>query len=90
MSRRLTIRGVPDEIGRRLETLSRMRGQSVNATVLDILGRAVGVEERRRRLARYATWEPEEVEEFERALAAQRTIDEKFSGGPRSLPARSA
>jgi hypothetical protein len=46
--------------------------------VVEILERAVGAEERRRRLARYATWEPEEVEEFDRALAAQRTIDEEL------------
>lgn len=78
MSKQLTVRGVPDEVGRRLESLSRSRGQSVNATVLEILGRAVGVEERRRRLARYATWEPEDLEEFEQALAAQRTIDEEL------------
>jgi plasmid stability protein len=78
MPRQLTVRGVPDEVGRRLESLSRARGQSVNATVVEILERAVGAEERRRRLARYATWEPEEVEEFDRALAAQRTIDEEL------------
>lgn len=74
MSRRLTIRGVPDDIGRRLETLKRMQGQSVSATVRELLTRAVGFEERRRRLARYATWEREDVEDFDRALAAQRTF----------------
>lgn len=78
MAKQLTVRGVPDEVGRRLESLSRSRGQSVNATVLEILGRAVGAEERRRRLARYATWGPEDLEEFEQALAAQRTIDEEL------------
>lgn len=78
MAKQLTVRGVPDEVGRRLESLSRARGQSVNATVLEILERAVGAEERRRRLARYVTWGPEEVAEFEEALAAQRTIDEEL------------
>lgn len=78
MPRQLTVRGVPDEVARRLESLSRAHGQSVNATVVEILERAVGAEERRRRLARYATWEPEEVEEFDRALAVQRTIDEEL------------
>lgn len=74
MSRRLTIRGVPDGTARRLESLSRARGQSVNATVLELLEQAVGVEQRRRRLARYATWGPDDIEEFDRALAAQRTL----------------
>ena len=78
MSRQLTVRGVSDEVGRRLESLSRARGKSINATVLEILERAVGAEERRRRLARYATWDREDLEEFNRALAAQRTIDEEM------------
>lgn len=76
MSRQLTIRGVPDEVGRRLEGLSRSRGQSLNATVLAILEASVGVAERRQRLARYATWTPEDLEEFTESLAAQRTTDD--------------
>jgi plasmid stability protein len=76
MARQLTIRGVSDEVGQRLESLSRARGQSVNAVVLEILSAAVGVDERRRRLARYATWTPEDLAEFNEALAAQRMIDD--------------
>jgi hypothetical protein len=77
MSRQLTIRGVSDEVGRRLESLSRSRGQSLNATtVLEILESAVGVAERRQRLARYATWTEEDLEEFNEALASQRIIDD--------------
>ncbi len=76
MSRQLTIRGVSEEVGRRLESLSRSRGQSLNATVLEILESALGVAERRQRLARYATWTPEDLEEFNTALAAQRTSDD--------------
>ncbi len=56
MARRLTIRGVPDEVGHRLEGISRAKGQSVNTTVLEILATAVGTDERRRRLARDVTW----------------------------------
>lgn len=37
---------------------------------------AVGVDERRRRLARYATWTQEDLEEFNEALVAQRSIDD--------------
>lgn len=76
MPKQLTIRGVSDEVGRRLRSLSRTRGQSVNATVLSILEQAVDVNKRRRRLARYATWTEQDLAEFDRALAAQRTIDE--------------
>jgi plasmid stability protein len=72
MSRQLTIRGVSEEVGRRLESLSRARGQSLNATVLEILESAVGVAERRQRLAHHATWTEADLKEFSEALAAQR------------------
>lgn len=75
MAKQLTIRGVPEEVGQRLEKLSRARGQSVNATVLEILEAAVGGNERRRRLARCATWTSDDLAEFNEALAAQRTVD---------------
>jgi plasmid stability protein len=76
MGRQLTIRGISDEVGQRLESLSRARGQSVNATVLSILEAAVGVDERRQRLASSATWTQEDLEEFNEALVAQRSIDD--------------
>jgi len=44
--------------------------------VLGILEAAVGVDERRHRLARYATWTPEDIAEFNEALAAQRLVDD--------------
>ena len=76
MGKQLTIRGVSDEVGQRLEKLSRARGQSLNTTVLSILESAVGVDERRQRLERYTTWTQEDLEEFNEALAPQRTIDD--------------
>jgi hypothetical protein len=76
MAKQLTIRGVSEEVGQRLEGLSRARGKSVNTVVLEILERAVGVNERRTRLARYMTWTPDDLVEFNEALAAQRTIDD--------------
>lgn len=78
MSRQLTIRGVSEEVGKRLEHLSRARGRSVNATVLEILESVVGVDDRRRRLERYVTWTPEDLAEFNQALAAQRTVDDPY------------
>ncbi|MFQ5739927.1 MAG: hypothetical protein ACE5JX_13035 [Acidobacteriota bacterium] len=78
MTRQLTIRGVSEEVGLRLKSLSRARGQSVNATVLQILQQALGVDERRRRLERYATWTVGDLKEFEQALADQRRIDDEL------------
>jgi plasmid stability protein len=76
--KQLTVRGVPDEVARRLERISRDKGQSVNTTVLEIIRQAVGVDERRRRLARYATWTEDDLAEFQKALAGQRVIDESL------------
>jgi hypothetical protein len=80
MTKPLTIRGVSDEVRQRLEGLSRARGQSINTVVLEILEDAVGVTERRKRLARYTTWTPDDLAEFNHALAAQRTVDDRLSG----------
>lgn len=78
MARQLTIRGVPEEVGQRLDKLSRARGKSLNATLLEILEAALGVNERRQYLSRYATWTEGDLAEFNEALAAQRTLDEKY------------
>jgi hypothetical protein len=76
MGNQLTVRGVSKEIGTKLKNVSRAKGQSVNATVLEILATAVGVDERRSRLARYVTWNAEDLAEFNQALAAQRSSDD--------------
>lgn len=75
MAKQLTVRGVPDEVSRRLEELSEATGKSVNATVLEVLEHAFDLDDRRRRLRKYATWSPAQREEFDGALAAQRVID---------------
>jgi plasmid stability protein len=75
MPKQLTVRGVPDEVSRRLEELSQAKGKSVNATVVEVLEHALDVDERRRRLGRYATWSPAEQRAFEDGLATQRLID---------------
>jgi hypothetical protein len=76
MAKQITVRGVSEELSRKLQQLSRARGESLNATVLHILEQVTGTDARRRRLARYATWTRDDLREFEEALAAQRTIDE--------------
>ena len=80
MAKQLTVRGVPDEVAARLAQISEERGKSVNATVLDILREAVGVQERRARLERMATWTDQDLMDFEEALAAQRVIDDELWG----------
>ena len=72
MSKRMTIRGVPDEVASKIRRLSRERGSSVNATVLEILHHAVDVDARREILARYATWTAQELAQVKADVAAQR------------------
>jgi plasmid stability protein len=75
MASQLTVRGVPKELARRLARLATASGRSVNATVLDLLERATGIDGRRERLAQYTTWTKADLEDFERGLEGQRTID---------------
>ena len=74
------MRGVSDEVRRRLSQLSNGRRESVNTTILRILERAVGADGRRQHLEEYATWSADDLADFERALAAQRTIDADLWG----------
>lgn len=78
MGKQLTIRGVPDEVASELDRLSRSRGRSVNATVLEILATAVDFKERRKHLGRYTTWTEEDLAEFVTGLSAQRVVDERL------------
>lgn len=75
MPRQLTIRNVPDDVAKRLERISRDRDESLNTTVVNILTEMVGVDARRARLARYATWTAEDVAAFDDQLAPQRVVD---------------
>ena len=75
MASQLTIRGVTEELNRRLTKLGKSKGQSVNTVALRILEEAVGIEARRGRLARYMTWSPADLKEFDEALRSQRVID---------------
>jgi hypothetical protein len=64
----------------RLEWVSRSMGALVDlddkAAVMEILSQAVGIDDRRERLARYATWTSEDLAEVEDSVAAQRAIDD--------------
>lgn len=75
MSRQLTVRGVSDEVAERLEALSHARGQSVNATVNQILEDALGFQARMRFLRSMPRWSREEADDVDKAIATQRTVD---------------
>ena len=78
--RHLTIRNVPDDLARCLDEVKRVRGRSLNQTVLDLLSQAVGLGGTRSNgLAELAgTWSREEHDAFERAVAETEQIDEEL------------
>lgn len=76
-SKQLTIRGVAPELARKLESVSRERGTSVNAVVLAILQEALGIEARREWLRRFGTWTDDEFDEFQAILNEMREVDER-------------
>jgi len=78
--KQITVRNVSGELARRLERMSSIRGESVNATVLRLLEHALGIDGRRERLERYVTWSTEDRDELDAAVRAQRTVDPELWG----------
>lgn len=78
MGTQVTVRGVSQELHEQLRRLAEERGESLNATVLHLLAEAVGLEGRRKRLARHASWTSEDLAEFEGSLSEQRKVDDKL------------
>ena len=76
MARQLTVRNLTDEVAERLKALSAEKETSVNATVLSILEKAVGIKGRRERIERYVTWTDGDLETFNATLEAQRVVDD--------------
>lgn len=77
-NKQFTVRNVPAEVAQRLQALSQNTGRSLNATLLAILGKAVDLDERRQRLARYATWTETDFDEFSAHLRQQRHVHAKL------------
>jgi len=80
--RHLTIRNVPSEIADALDEERLRSHASLNQTVIELLGRALGVGkhgETSNGLAKLAgTWTEEEHERFEASIALTEQIDEEL------------
>lgn len=78
----LTVRNVPKKLADALAHERRRRGQSLNKTVLDVLGEGLGltgVEGRRNGLGALAgTWSSADLVQFETAIAASEQIDDEL------------
>jgi plasmid stability protein len=75
-----TIRNVPGTLDEALRRAARERGKSLNEVAIEALARGAGVAGERRRHRELGdiagTWRKDRA--FDRALAAQDTIDEKL------------
>lgn len=81
--RHLTVRNLPEELGRALRKETRKRGTSLNQTVIDLLGHGLGVSSPSKRrsngLRRLAgTWSEEDHSQFVRALDVTEKVDEEI------------
>jgi hypothetical protein len=80
--RHVTIRNLPIEVAEALEEERLRSRRSLNQTVIDLLGRALGVTgpgEKRNGLAKLAgTWTQEELEGFDAAVSLTEQIDEEL------------
>ena len=78
----LTIRNVPRRLADALNRERRLRDRSLNATVLELLGRSLGVgpaEGPSNGLAQLAgTWTADEQREFDAAVAPFETVDDEM------------
>ena len=76
----ITIRNVSPDIAAALEAERRLRGLSLNRTVLSLMHEALGLSNPRRRsngLRRFAgTWTEVQFRAFEKAVASFQAIDE--------------
>ncbi|MBM3792083.1 MAG: hypothetical protein FJW35_17275 [Acidobacteria bacterium] len=80
--RHLTIRDIPQDLAEAIEKEKKRRGKSLNQTVIQLLGKSLGVPTygpRENGLAGLAgTWTPEEHSQFEAAIASTEQIDEEL------------
>ena len=78
----LTIRGVSKRLAEALEREKRRRGQSLNQTVLAVLGDRLGVGDagpRRNGLARLSgTWSSRDARRFEQAVGSTEQVDDEI------------
>jgi len=78
----ITLRQIPPSIEKHLRDLARRRGSSLNKTIISLLARAPGMDERQpkaRDLSDLAgTWTEEEARAFDEAVASFEQIDDSM------------
>jgi len=79
MMEQMTLRRIPDMVGKKLRDRSRRSGRSMNQTAIELLEEALGVrasEGRKRDLSTFSgAWQEEEYREFERHTSQFENVD---------------
>ncbi|MEI6972921.1 MAG: hypothetical protein WCL44_15565 [bacterium] len=79
MSAQMTLRHVPDEVGKGLRIRARKEGRSLNRAAIELLEQALGIrtaDAKKRDLSRFAgQWSREECRAFERNIKLFDRID---------------
>lgn len=78
--RQITVRAIPDDLGREIEAQARAHGESRNKSVIRLLKQAVGLDRptrKKRDLSAFAgKWAEREAAEFDGNVRVFETIDE--------------
>jgi hypothetical protein len=80
----ITLRGIDGELEEALKRLAKESSSSVNATILQLLRRAVGLEKKKFHVVHHdldalaGTWSEEELREFERNTRPFSEVDEEL------------
>jgi len=80
--KQLTLRNIPEDIEREIRRIARERGSSINKTIHELLGEALGIDRtsrKKRDLSDFAGfWDKEEAKEFEKATEVFEKVDEEL------------
>ena len=80
--KQLTLRNIPEDIEREIRRIARERGTSINKTIRELLGKALGIDRssgKKRDLSDFSGfWDEEEAKEFEKATEVFEKVDEEL------------
>ena len=80
--KQLTLRNIPEDIEREIRRIARERGSSINKTIHELLGEALGIDRtsgKKRDLSEFSGfWDEEEAKEFEKATEVFEKVDEEL------------
>lgn len=80
--KQMTIRGIPEEVEKKVKAEAQRKGVSLNKAFLSLLERSAGISRKERKKVHhdldhlFGKWTKEEAEAFNKGLQFQRRVDE--------------